>query len=117
MTTYAVSDDEVHKFGIVETDDRQVITSFLEKPSPSGTNARSACPCFYLFHEEAIPLIEEFINKCKSESAPKEAYDATGKCLAYLYPRFQVSTFAISGRIDVGGLPSYIEANEYFDDK
>lgn len=117
VTTYLVPDKEVHKFGIVETDEYGVITSFLEKPDPSATKARSACPCFYLFHREAIPLIEEFIDNCKQSNAPKEAYDATGKCLAYLYPRFKVSTFAITGRIDVGGLQSYIDANEYFDNK
>lgn len=117
VTTYLVPDEEVHKFGIVETDREGVITSFLEKPDPSATKARTACPCFYLFHREAIPLIEEFIHACKEATAPKEAYDATGKCLAYLYPRFKVSTFSISGRIDVGGLQSYIDANVYFDKK
>lgn len=114
VTTYLVSDEDVHKFGIVETDSEGTIKSFLEKPDPSTTDSRSACPCFYLFHRNAIPLIEEFITDCKKSNEPKEAYDATGKCLAYLYPRFKVSTFPISGRIDVGGLQSYIEANEYF---
>lgn len=117
VTRYTVADEEVHKFGIVETNQQGVITSFLEKPEASATTARSACPCFYLFHQKAIPLIQEFIKKCQKENAPKEAYDATGKCLAYLYPRFQLSTFEISGRIDVGGLQSYIDANVYFEKK
>ncbi|KAI8371856.1 mannose-1-phosphate guanyltransferase beta-like protein [Blakeslea trispora] len=114
VTTYQVKDHEVHKFGIVETDKDGQITSFLEKPEPTATLARSACPCFYLFHQEAIPLIQQFIQTCKLENAPKEAYDATGKCLAYLYPRFPIVTFPISGRIDVGGLDSYVEAHAYF---
>ncbi|CAO3672095.1 unnamed protein product [Rhizopus stolonifer] len=114
VTTYNVKDEEVHKFGIVETDAQGVITSFLEKPSPLSTKSRSACPCFYLFNSKSIPLIEEFINSCKVSDASKEAYDATGKCLAYIYPRFKIGTFSISGRIDVGGLASYIEANNYF---
>jgi dTDP-glucose pyrophosphorylase len=117
VTTYSVSDENVHKFGIVETNSEGLITSFLEKPDLSSTNARSACPCFYLFQHNSIPLIEEFIADCKKSNAPKEAYDATGKCLAYLYPRFKLSTFPISGRIDVGGLQSYVEANEYFAEK
>ncbi|KAI8379838.1 mannose-1-phosphate guanyltransferase beta-like protein [Choanephora cucurbitarum] len=114
VTTYQVKDSEVHKFGIVETDRDGLITSFLEKPEPTATQARSACPCFYLFHKEAIPLIEAFIKECKQVNAPKEAYDATGKCLAYLYPRFPIATFPISGRIDVGGLESYLDAHAYF---
>ncbi|KAI9470594.1 MAG: nucleotide-diphospho-sugar transferase [Benjaminiella poitrasii] len=115
VTTYRVADEDVHKFGIVETNSKGIITSFLEKPEPTSTKARSACPCFYLFHRKAIPLIQEFITICKESNAPKEAYDATGKCLAYLYPRFPISTFSISGRIDVGGLESYIEADKYFE--
>ncbi|KAI9348826.1 mannose-1-phosphate guanyltransferase beta-like protein [Pilaira anomala] len=117
VTAYQVPDNDVQKFGIIETDPQGTITSFLEKPDPSATKSRSACPCFYLFHRHAIPFIQEFIDKCKESNAPKEAYDATGKCLAYLYPRFKVSTFPISGRIDVGGLQSYIDANEYFEKK
>ncbi|KAI8640869.1 nucleotide-diphospho-sugar transferase [Parasitella parasitica] len=117
VTTYQVADQEVHKFGIVETDGQGVITSFLEKPASTATKARSACPCFYLFRKEALPLIEEFVAACRESKAPKEAYDATGKCLAYLYPRCSISTFPISGRIDVGGLDSYIEANKYFEQK
>ncbi|KAI7908268.1 mannose-1-phosphate guanyltransferase beta-like protein [Cokeromyces recurvatus] len=117
VTIYQVNDEQVHKFGIVETNSEGMITSFLEKPEPTATKARSACPCFYLFHKKAIPLIQEFITICKESNAPKEAYDATGKCLAYLYPRFPISTFPISGRIDVGGLDSYIEADKYFNRK
>ncbi|CEP08506.1 hypothetical protein [Parasitella parasitica] len=117
VTTYQVIDQDVHKFGIVETDRQGVITSFLEKPEPTATKARSACPCFYLLRKEALPLIEEFIISCRESNAPKEAYDATGKCLAYIYSRYTISTFPISGRIDVGGLESYIEANKYFEQK
>lgn len=117
VTTYSVNDNDVHKFGIVETDSEGFVKSFLEKPEPSSTASRSACPCFYLFQSNSISLIKDFIAECKRSNAPKEAYDATGKCLAYLYPRFNVCTFPISGRIDVGGLQSYIEANEYLEKK
>ncbi|KAG0949172.1 hypothetical protein G6F57_001519 [Rhizopus arrhizus] len=115
VTTYSVRDDEVHKFGIVKTNSNGIITNFLEKPSPFATEARSACPCFYLFNSRSIPLIEEFVDSCEVSNAPKEAYDATGKCIAYLHPRFKIGTFRISGRIDVGGLTSYIDANKYFE--
>ncbi|EPB81306.1 hypothetical protein HMPREF1544_11976 [Mucor circinelloides 1006PhL] len=115
VTTYQVTDQDVHKFGIVETNQEGAITSFLEKPEPTVTKARSACPCFYLFRKEALPIIDEFITTCRESNAPKEAYDATGKCLAYLYPRYTISTYSISGRIDVGGLDSYIDANRYFE--
>ncbi|KAI9268009.1 nucleotide-diphospho-sugar transferase [Phascolomyces articulosus] len=112
VTTYAVPDSEVHKFGIVETDQEGIMTSFLEKPNPKETTSRLACPCFYLFDKQALPLLDAFVEEFKGQ--PKETFDATGKFLAYLYPRFKVKTFPISGRIDVGGLKSYIDANAYF---
>ncbi|KAG0169217.1 hypothetical protein DFQ30_003852 [Apophysomyces sp. BC1015] len=102
VTTYQVRDEDVHKVGIVETGDEGVITSFLEKPEPSETESRSACPCFYLFHHRALGLIHEFVDACKARNAHKEEFDATGRFLAYLYPRFDVATYPISGRIDVG---------------
>lgn len=112
VTTYPVPEHLVHKHGIVETDSNGVMTNFLEKPDPSETSSRSACPCFYVFDPKSLPLLDEFIAACQGQ--PKETFDATGKFLTYLYPRFKVATYPISGRIDVGGLQSYFEANEYF---
>ncbi|KAI9315084.1 nucleotide-diphospho-sugar transferase [Dichotomocladium elegans] len=113
ITTYTVPDESVHKHGIVEVDPSTgVVTSFLEKPDPAETPSRLACPCFYYFAQESLPLIDAFIESSKGK--PKEAFDATGKFLAYLYPRYPVNTYLISGRIDVGGLQSYLEADAYF---
>ncbi|KAG2216311.1 hypothetical protein INT45_009693, partial [Circinella minor] len=112
VTTYSIPDHDVHKFGIVETNQQGIMTSFLEKPDPKETTSRLACPCFYVFDRDALPLIDAFVEESKGQ--PKETFDATGKFLAYLYPRFNVKTYPISGRIDVGGLKSYIEANAYF---
>ncbi|KAI9245435.1 nucleotide-diphospho-sugar transferase [Sporodiniella umbellata] len=115
VTTYDVQD--VSKVGIVETQQQGFITRLLEKPNREETQSRSACPCFYLFHPGAIPFLREFVDGCRERNAPKEAYDATGTCLAYLCSRFKIGTFPISGRIDVGDLKSYIEANQYFKNK
>ncbi|SAM01137.1 hypothetical protein [Absidia glauca] len=112
VTTYTVDDAVVPKVGIVETDATGVIQSFLEKPSPDQTPSRLACPCFYLLDPTARPLIRAFLDA--SRGLGLEHYDATGKALAYLYPRIPLATFPISGRIDVGGLQSYIDANAYF---
>ncbi|KAI8371645.1 nucleotide-diphospho-sugar transferase [Radiomyces spectabilis] len=113
VATYTVSDDQVSKVGIVETNPEGLITSFLEKPDPSQTTSRLACPCFYLLRRDALKYIDEFIALCQANHEPKEAYDATGKLLSYLYPRFPILTFPIAGRIDVGNLQSYIEAHHY----
>ena len=113
VTTYTVPDKDVHKVGIVETDSEGRIKGFIEKPPrPSDTVSRQACPCFYLFHRDALPHIADFLNHCKAQKVPLEAYDATGKCLAYLHPLYDIAVYPITGRIDVGGLTSYLEADE-----
>ncbi|KAI8064704.1 nucleotide-diphospho-sugar transferase [Gongronella butleri] len=116
VTLYTVPDDLVHKFGIVETDAEGRITSFLEKPAADATLARHACPCFYLFDTQSLPLIGAFLADCRAKGLGLEHYDATGKALAYLFPRHPILTYGISGRIDVGGLQSYLDANAYFED-
>ncbi|ORY95458.1 nucleotide-diphospho-sugar transferase [Syncephalastrum racemosum] len=112
VTTYTVEDAEVHKFGILEVDSEGYITQFLEKPSPDATSSRLACPCFYWFAASTVPYIHEFVEAHKN--AAKEEYDATGKLLAYLYPRVKIATHPVAGRIDVGGLASYLDADAYF---
>ncbi|ORX58177.1 nucleotide-diphospho-sugar transferase [Hesseltinella vesiculosa] len=114
VTLYTVPDDLVHKVGIVETDSHGRITSFLEKPAPETTDARQACPCFYLFDQQSIALIGAFLDDCKNKQLGLDHFDATGKALSYLYPRHTIYTYPIAGRIDVGGLASYLEANAYF---
>ncbi|KAL0075206.1 secreted nucleotidyl transferase [Phycomyces blakesleeanus] len=112
VTVYSVPDEDVSKVGIIETNSKGVVTSFLEKPEPSETSSRYACPCFYLFVPNALSLLDAFIDESKGK--PKEEVDATGKFLAYLFPRCPVGTFPISGRIDVGGLSSYLQADVYY---
>ncbi|KAI9030021.1 nucleotide-diphospho-sugar transferase [Phycomyces nitens] len=114
VTVYSVPDKDVSKVGIIETDSKGTVKSFLEKPNPTETSSRFACPCFYLFVPSALSLLDNFINESKGK--PKEEVDATGKFLAYLFPRCPVGTFPISGRIDVGGLESYLQADVYYKD-
>lgn len=115
VTAYQVPDETVHKVGIMEINNEGTMTGFVEKPQPTETSSRFACPCFYLFHQQSLHLLQDFLDECRSRNAGLQEYDATGKFLSYLWPRFPVQTFAISGRIDVGGLASYVEAVEYFE--
>lgn len=114
VTAYRVPEETVHKVGIMELDEKSRITGFVEKPRPEETTSRFACPCFYLFHAKSLPILQRFLDECKKGGAELAKYDATGKYLAYLYPKFAVHAVPISGRIDVGGLQSYIDAVEYF---
>ena len=87
------------------------IAGFLEKPNPADTPSRYACPCFYYLHRHALPHLHAFL--AEQEGRPLDEYDATGKFIAYLISRVPVHAYPISGRLDIGNLPSYLEACAY----
>jgi glucose-1-phosphate thymidylyltransferase len=43
-----------------------------------------------------------------------EEIDAAGKWIAYLVKNRDVYSLEIAGRLDIGGLESYLEAEDYF---
>lgn len=92
----------VHKHGILEVSEEKKVTKFLEKPDPSETESRSACPCFYLFAGDALRALGKFL---KQPNVP----DSSGHFLRYLVERTEVGIFAteISKRYDIGNLESY----------
>ncbi|CAG8591168.1 9825_t:CDS:1 [Paraglomus occultum] len=117
--TYAVPDEFTKRCGIVTIDEslNNLITHFLEKPDPEETVSRNACPCFYLLKKSAISLISEFLRVSEKKGEALEQRDATGKFLAWAINGGKCKFYAeyISGRIDVGGLNSYVEALKYFE--
>ncbi|CAB5101830.1 nucleotide-diphospho-sugar transferase [Rhizophagus irregularis] len=120
VTTYKVNDDVVSKFGILELNENNQVINFLEKPSPQSTNSRIACPCFYFLHNKSLELLKEFLEESKNNpNHTLEDRDASGKFLAWVINNNKFKFFAenVQGRIDVGGLQSYIDANKYFDDQ
>ncbi|CAB4410112.1 unnamed protein product [Rhizophagus irregularis] len=65
-------------------------------------------------------LLKEFLEESKNNpNHTLEDRDATGKFLAWVINNNKFKFFAenVQGRIDVGGLQSYIDANKYFDDQ
>ncbi|ORY45520.1 hypothetical protein BCR33DRAFT_849791 [Rhizoclosmatium globosum] len=105
--------------GIIETDPHDSfgtavrVTSLIEKPHPTTTKSRLACPCFYYFSHEALGKIHEFVDGSIARGEGLEARDAAGRLIEWLVLRYPVYTTGISGRLDIGGLDSYIEAEEY----
>eukprot|EP00823_Brevimastigomonas_motovehiculus_P002654 TRINITY_DN159_c2_g1_i1.p1 TRINITY_DN159_c2_g1~~TRINITY_DN159_c2_g1_i1.p1 ORF type:complete len:330 (-),score=49.32 TRINITY_DN159_c2_g1_i1:292-1221(-) len=107
---YPCPDQEVSRTGILLSDTNEVVTGFLEKPKSSDTQSRKACPCFYLYRSEVLPLIQKYVDECKQ----KEKSDAPGNLLPWLCTRTSLHSYRISGRFDIGNLDSYIIANNYF---
>jgi UTP-glucose-1-phosphate uridylyltransferase len=89
------------------------ITHFLEKPGPTATPSRSACPCFYYLTSHSLDFLDTFLQEAKQQNRPLSEIDATGKFLGWLVLRTGVFAVEISGRLDIGGLESFVKAEEY----
>jgi len=108
VLTYEVEDTT--KYGIAEVNKDNLIVSFLEKPHPSQTKARTACPCFYMFRPQTLKLIEQYV----SSSHSLQEVDAPGTFIAWLYQFSPIYASPVRRRFDIGSLPTYIEANDYY---
>lgn len=115
VLSYQCKNEETSKYGILELDEDLKVQCMKEKPLPSETSARNACPCFYLFSKTSLPLLDTFLNEKKN--APIEERDAPGNFLSWLILRKPVYVQRISGRFDVGNLASYTECDKYFKDQ
>ncbi|XP_068185295.1 glucose-1-phosphate thymidylyltransferase [Antennarius striatus] len=111
VLSYQCKDDETRKYGILEVDGDLRVLRMKEKPLPSETTSRRACPCFYLLSKMSLPLLDAFIDEKKE--APIEDKDAPGNFVSWLIQRKPVYVHTISGRFDVGHLASYIECDLY----
>jgi len=98
------------KYGIAELDYNNLVISFLEKPKPSQTTSRIACPCFYIFRPSTLKLIRQYVAEAKS----LQEVDAPGTFITWLFPRSPVYASPVRRRFDIGSLPTYIEADEYY---
>ncbi|KAM7407856.1 hypothetical protein PAMA_003563 [Pampus argenteus] len=115
VLSYHCRDDETQKYGILEVDDDLRVLCMKEKPRPSETKSRRACPCFYVLSKNSLPLLDTFLEEKKE--APIEEKDAPGNFVSWLISRTLVHTHQISGRFDVGNLSSYTECDLYFREK
>ncbi|XP_071336427.1 uncharacterized protein [Trachinotus anak] len=106
VLSYQCKDEETHKYGILEVDSDLCVLCMKEKPLPSETESRRA---------KSLPLLDTFLEEKKD--APIEEKDAPGNFVSWLIPRKPVYVHQISGRFDVGNLPSYIECDLYFREK
>ncbi|KAH6593624.1 hypothetical protein BASA50_007185 [Batrachochytrium salamandrivorans] len=103
------------------TDPPLRVCSFLEKPHPSATLSRLACPCLYFLSPQALNLLPVFLAESKvrfeagkyDKGSLLDHIDASGKFIAWLIHRHPTYAYRISGRLDIGGLSSYIQADAY----
>ncbi|KAM4561775.1 uncharacterized protein V3H82_015688 isoform 2-T2 [Fundulus diaphanus] len=112
VLSYQCGDQETQKYGILEVDRDLRVLRMKEKPEPTETESRRACPCFYAFSKGTLPLLDSFLQEKKD--APLEEKDAPGNFLSWLIHRKPVYVHEVSGRFDVGNLQAYLECERYF---
>lgn len=115
VLSYQCKEEETSKYGILEVDDSSRALCMKEKPLPTETSSRRACPCYYMFSKKSLPLLDAFLEEKKN--APIEDKDAPGIFVSWIISRKPVYVYPISGRFDVGNLPSYTECDLYFKEK
>ncbi|KAJ8327298.1 hypothetical protein QVD99_008148 [Batrachochytrium dendrobatidis] len=100
------------------------VTGFIEKPHPSETKSRLACPCLYFLSQPALALLPTFFDdaakvfqsdtvKAITKGTLLDRIDASGKFIGWLIHQHPTFAFRISGRLDIGDLESFIETEEY----
>jgi len=110
---YNVSSEDAKKRGIVTTDEKGKIVSFVEKPQDCDEHKlHKASPAFYAYAPTSVSLIDEYIER----STTLEEVDAPGKFMAWLMmnPAINIFGHKISGRFDIGNLKQAKETIEYY---
>ena len=97
----------LRKSGIAEVDDDGRILSMEEKPANPRSNW--ACPPFYIYRREDVPLVALGI-------AAGCGTDAPGSFIAWLCTQTTVHAWQMPGpRYDIGNLASYEEVKRIFE--
>ena len=95
-------------------DDQQRVINFLEKPKPTETASRLACPPIYFYERETIKDIYKFLDEKKD--APISVKDSPGTFVQWLISHRQTNDLLeqrpiyaskISGRFDIGSVGQY----------
>ena len=96
---------KLKKSGVAQIHENKVV-SFEEKPSNPKSNL--AIPPFYIYREDTLPLISDYLTQGMNPDAP-------GYFVAWLCKKKEVYACPMSGkRFDVGDIESYREAEDFF---
>ncbi|MFB6158732.1 MAG: sugar phosphate nucleotidyltransferase [Candidatus Nanohalobium sp.] len=107
---YDVKDFEMaSSFGIVDTEDDEIV-GFEEKPEePPSTLASTAC---YYFPEEHVDLFKKYEEHFKETDVPKEQYlDEPGRLIEWAHQKVDMYAYSFDGHwFDIGTRKGYLKA-------
>ena len=105
MRFYQPDENKLHKCGVAEVDENDLILSMEEKPA--NPKSHWCCPPFYYYRKEDLPLVDTGIAEGCGTDAP-------GSFIAWLCTRTPVHAWPMPGdRLDIGNLESYEEAKNH----
>ncbi|HKQ70117.1 MAG TPA: nucleotidyltransferase family protein [Polyangiaceae bacterium] len=95
IALYECADVElVKQYSIVELDERQRLTSFIEKPQNPTTNLVGTAT--YVYHRSVVPMLDQYLAEGNSPDQP-------GNLVAWLHKRAPVYGWRFSGGwFDIG---------------
>lgn len=106
MRFYEEDENRLHKTGVAEVDDNDLVLSMEEKPA--NPKSHWCCPPFYYIVKQDVPKVAEAI-------ASGCGVDAPGSFIAWLCQHTAVHAWEMPGRrYDIGNLESYKEVKRIF---
>ncbi len=104
-----MGDQEVNDYSVVKLNNRNQVVDFEEKPPNPSSSLISIG--LYLFKNEHLPRIEEYLETGKNPDEP-------GYLIQWLHQVEEVYGYRIDGRwYDIGDIRSYNNANEFYERK
>jgi len=109
-----VATEEAHRFGVLQTDEQDQITGFLEKPKNLATGGQVlASMGIYIFDVETlVPALENDARRPSSHDFGKDILPALiAKTSVYAYRFYDENKKSSKYWRDIGTLDAYFEAN------
>lgn len=109
-----IPSEEAHRFGVLETDESDQITGFLEKPKdlPGGQQVLASMGIYIFNMDTLVPALEEDARRDSSHDFGKDIIPALlSTTPVYAYRFYDENKKASKYWRDIGTLDAYFEAN------
>jgi glucose-1-phosphate adenylyltransferase len=114
LAVIEVPTEEAHRFGVLQTNDEDQITGFLEKPRdlPPGEQVLASMGIYIFDMESLVPALEDDARRTSTHDFGKDIIPAMlAKTGVYAYRFYDENKKASKYWRDIGTLDAYFEAN------
>jgi glucose-1-phosphate adenylyltransferase len=114
LAVIEVPSEEAHRFGVLQTDESDRITGFLEKPKslPPGQQVLASMGIYVFDMETLVPALEDDAHRPSSHDFGKDIIPSLiSKVPVYAYRFYDENKKASKYWRDIGTLDAYFDAN------